>query len=45
LNEQTNAAVFSRALEGLDVIGMQRMIDMEDELAEFLDKYKIALVS
>lgn len=44
LNKQTNAAVFSRALEELDVIGMQRMIDMEDELAEFLDKYKIALV-
>ena len=44
LNEQTNAAVFSRALGPLDVIGMQRIIDMEDELAELLDKYKIALV-
>ena len=44
LNEQKNAAVFSRALGSLDVTGTQRIIDMEDELGDLLEKYKIALV-
>jgi hypothetical protein len=44
LNEQRNAAVFSRAIGPLAVIGTQRIIDMQDELAELLEKYKIALV-
>lgn len=45
LNEQINVAVFSRALGSIDVMGAQRIIDMEDDLADFLEKYKIALVA
>lgn len=43
LNEDTNAAIFDRALSKVIVEGKAPLFDFEDELAHILDKYEIEL--
>lgn len=43
LNEQTNLALFDRALGKLAVTDTAPLMDLEDELSAILDKYEVAL--
>jgi hypothetical protein len=43
LNEETNAAIFDRALPKVSVEGTAPLFDYESELARILDKYAIVL--